>query len=352
MKTTPPTSPLKFRFTTGWQVILSHILGWLAFFTLIIISRPQRFPFPQEQSWGSFPFLIMGWQLILFYLNSYFLIPWVLLRRGVLTYLLSCGVLIFVGVMLFFAHPIKGFPNPMANQGAVFRFLPVILPQVLILGLGAAFRLWLDRMALESKNQEIENENLKTELSFLRSQISPHFLFNVLNGVVALSRKHSDQVEPALIRLSTLMRYMLYETDDHKVTLSHEWEYLESYLELQRMRFGAQVEITVEKQWNNDQILIEPMLLIPFLENAFKHGTQVVGQPRIAVRSYQEGPELHFEVKNTFALSASLSAPDTYKGIGLVNVRRRLELLYPGKFTLITEPDGTWFLAHLTLLTS
>ena len=111
--------------------------------------------------------------------------------------------------------------------------------------------------------KERENENLKTELSFLRSQVSPHFLFNVLNNMVAMASLKSDQLEPSLIRLSGLMRYMLYESDETSVTLLREIEYVNSYIELQKIRYAKSLGIRVDMDPGDNQ-LIEPMLLDPF----------------------------------------------------------------------------------------
>src|ERR1700749_39736 len=118
-----------------------------------------------------------------------------------------------------------------------------------------------------------ENTHLRTELSFLRSQINPHFLFNILNSLTSLARKKSDQLEPSIISLSQLMRYMLYDSSDNKVPLAKEMEYLESYINLQKLRFGADLKVDVTFSINNDDCLVEPMLFIPMVENAFKYGT-------------------------------------------------------------------------------
>src|SRR5205085_9613351 len=154
-------------------------------------------------------------------------------------------------------------------QGHIlFNFFFVLF----FLAASTAYCLVKDRIHNERIAHEKQTENLKTELSFLHSQVRPHFMFNIMNNMVALARKKSDILEPSLIKLSALLRYMLYETDE-KVPLKKEIEYLQSYIDLQRQRFGNTVHIRTSMQEEEQHYEIEPMLLIPFVENAFKHGT-------------------------------------------------------------------------------
>jgi len=206
----------------------------------------------------------------------------------------------------------------------------------------------IDKIASDKLLQQRENENLKTELSFLRSQVSPHFMFNVLNNMVALARKKSDQLEPSLIKLSSLMRYMLYETDEQKVQLEKEVEYLQSYIDLQQQRFGKNVAIHSCFSQNDGNYTIEPMLLIPFVENAFKHGTGLIQNAEIDIELKAKNHILYFTVRNKYN-SEKEEQKDKTAGIGLTNVERRLNLLYGKDHTLlITKKDG-WFTVSLQL---
>jgi sensor histidine kinase YesM len=190
---------------------------------------------------------------------------------------------------------------------------------------------------------------LGMELKFLRSQISPHFLFNILTNLVSLARKRSDQLESSLLMLSGLMRYMLYDADK-KISLQQEVEYLESYVALQKLRFGREVKIdfNIELSQEGTNYSIEPMLLIPFVENAFKHGTGYEDQPYIDISLMVSNGVLVFRVKNKFDREAEASKDDN-SGIGLSNVRSRLSLLYPNRFDLVIQKDGHLFSIHLTL---
>jgi two-component system, LytTR family, sensor kinase len=205
-----------------------------------------------------------------------------------------------------------------------------------------------DRSDFETGRKEQENEKLKSELSFLRSQVSPHFMFNVLNSLASLARKKSDRVEDAIIQLSQLMRYSLYHTDK-KVTLEQEAEYLNNYIELQKLRFGASVEMHFHVDIVQRDVMIEPMLLVPFVENAFKHGVGLMANPVIIIMLKANGDNIHFAVRNKFNTSPS-EIKDASSGIGLQNVKRRLDLLYKDHYTLnIYATKENWFITELTI---
>ncbi len=200
----------------------------------------------------------------------------------------------------------------------------------------------------ERRTREEKQERMQSELSFLRSQISPHFIFNVLNSIVYLIRSKSDLAEPVTIQLSELIRYMLYETDNKQVPVSKEIDYLKNYIDLQKLRYGDDVEIKVKIEGNDSSLTIEPMLLIPFVENAFKHGIGMVHNPVIDIRLSYIGNVLNFTVENKIA-PETRESKDFSSGIGLKNVRRRLELLYPGSHGLQIEDNGIMFVARLSL---
>lgn len=195
--------------------------------------------------------------------------------------------------------------------------------------------------------KERENENLKTELSFLRSQVSPHFLFNVLNNMVAMARLKSELLEPSLIRLSGLLRYMLYESDETSVTLLRETEYVNSYIELQKIRFAKSLIILSDMDEGDTQ-LIEPMLLIPFIENAFKHGTGNIEDPVIDISLRISEGLIDFRVKNKYN-PKNEEIKDPTSGIGLPNVIRRLNLLYDQKHILSINKENGLFTISLQI---
>lgn len=223
-----------------------------------------------------------------------------------------------------------------------------LFPFVFIIIASTAFRTTRDKMRENERNKERETENLKTELSFLRSQVSPHFMFNVLNNMVALARKKSDALEPSLIKLSSLLRYMLYETDEEKVLVEKEVDYLNNYIDLQKQRFGKHIQINTSFEERHQGLSIEPMLLIPFVENAFKHGTGLIPDACIDIMLKVEKGGLDFSVKNRYNGDAS-EIRDKTSGIGLNNVKRRLNLLYDKNHSLQIEKKEGWFIVTLHL---
>ena len=225
----------------------------------------------------------------------------------------------------------------------------LFFPTLAFLFISTLYRLIADKIQHEKKQKEIVAEQLAIKLKFLRSQINPHFIFNVLTNLVSLARKKSDQLEPALLKLSDLMRYMLYESDGSKVPLLQEIEYLQSYIDLQRLRFGDDIliEVNIDVPQDKSQYNIEPMMLIAFVENAFKHGTGV-DDPFIKINLTVENNKLEFDVKNKY-VGELTGNKDGGSGIGLENVQSRLILLYPKQHSLAVKKDAAIFDVHLTL---
>jgi two-component system LytT family sensor kinase len=335
-------------------VISMHIAAWVLLFSLPYLLRRSYNPDEaQHQPQVDTTMNFIGARIndialiSFFYLNALLLIPKLFYKRRYGLYMLavviSFAVYVFVGWLVFsnFMHSAQPFQLQLHLLFSTFTFL-------FILACSIAYKTIRDKIIADNLAREIENEFLKTELSLLRSQVSPHFMFNVLNNMVALARKKSDHLEDSLIKLSQLMRYMLYETDEAKVSLEKESDYLQSYIDLQQQRFGKKVQVNVAMHAADKMYDIEPMLLIPFVENAFKHGTGLVQYPQIDINLSAEKEQLTFTVSNKFD-AASVEIKDKASGIGLANVQRRLQLLYPNKHTLrITKQNGT-FIVNLQI---
>ena len=335
-----------------WVTILVHILCWGVLFTLPYLMRPSfNIPDPKffEKNREGITYLTLINRLIwvvLFYVNANYLTPKLYYRKNpwafILTILLIFSILLLVDYISFRTF-ITGMEYKFRNFFS-FNFFPILF----VLASSTAYRLVIDRIKMERREKDKVNENLKTELSFLRSQVSPHFMFNVLNNMVAMARKKSEQLEPSLIKLSSLLRYMLYETDE-KVPLKKEVEYLQSYIDLQQQRFGNSIKIQSHMDPGDAYLEIEPMLLIPFVENAFKHGTGMIENAEIIIELKVEKCLLTFSVRNKYN-PESAEMKDKTSGIGLVNVQRRLSLLYDTRQSLmITGQDG-WFVVSLQIL--
>jgi LytS/YehU family sensor histidine kinase len=283
-----------------------------------------------------------------FYVHSHVLLPKLAFQRKWWRYLASVVGFILLWVAFswfYFTYVLYVFNEEPFNIRNALIY--AIVPTLVFMVVSTTYRLILDRVNRDRLEREKVNENLKTELSLLRSQVSPHFMFNVLNNMVALARKKSDLLEPSLIKLSQLMRYMLYETED-RVSLQREVEYLENYIDLQKQRFGNAVRITTVVKDLDIPHEIEPMLLIPFVENAFKHGVGMIEDPYIDIQMYLADGKLHFKVENRF-VENSAEVKDSASGIGLNNVRRRLNLLYPQKHTLDIDSANGIFTIYLQI---
>ncbi|AYA37699.1 histidine kinase [Hymenobacter oligotrophus] len=207
------------------------------------------------------------------------------------------------------------------------------------------------RRVLERAQLELERVQMLTEVSLLKAQLNPHFFFNTLNNIYALTRSDVERARTAIHRLSRLMRYVLYDTQAGTTLLSQEVRFLQDYIELMQLRLTDQVQLTVEWPAPLREVALAPLLLLPYLENAFKHGVDTDAPSRIYIGLRQPTPEtLAFEVRNT--CPASPAANLEPGGIGLPNTERRLALLYPDRHTLTVAPPaapGGEYRVHLTL---
>ena len=201
---------------------------------------------------------------------------------------------------------------------------------------------------MEKVKNQLEKQNLSSELALLRSQVNPHFLFNTLNNINALVKKDPERTNQSILKLSDIMRYMLFEAANEKVHLVKEIEYIRSYIGLLSLRLEKADYIRFSVTGEPQQISLPPMLFIPFVENAFKHGLKDADSPGILISLNIGKERLNFEVRN-FIKSPSLADTPDSKGIGIVNLKRRLELLYPDKHILLIRSDGKEYFCRLEL---
>lgn len=321
-----------------------HVLAWsiVLFFPYFVSSADNQYKI------GPLPglyFTLSGIiHIILFYTNILWLYPKLLNRAYWVFYIIAVVLLIFFSVKVKF-YVLEWWFQDVIQDARTH----VLFPSVLVFIVSLFYSITADKIRAEKLQKENEAMQLGMELKFLRSQISPHFLFNILTNLVLLARKKSDHLESSLLMLSGLMRYMLYDAGK-KISLEQEVEYLESYIALQKLRFGREVSIITRIELPDAEkgYHIEPMLLIPFVENAFKHGTGYEDAPFIAINLTIRDGLLVFGVKNKFDRETDTSK-DEISGIGLDNVRSRLTLLYPGRHELGIHSDKCLFNVHLTL---
>ncbi|NJO67919.1 MAG: histidine kinase [Bacteroidetes bacterium] len=199
----------------------------------------------------------------------------------------------------------------------------------------------------DKKRKELENKRLNAELAFLKSQVNPHFFFNTLNTIYFLAHKKSDQTEHVVVKLSEIMRYMIYESNASEVSLNREIKYLSDYIDLQKMRLSKKVEVKFNVHGDAGNLLIAPMMLIPFIENAFKHGISYAEESFVFIEIMILDSELAFITRNRIFSKKEIT--EETSGVGLENVRKRLALLYPDRHRLIIDQHNKEFIVDLNI---
>jgi len=342
---------MTFRITKNSKIltITIHVLVWLGLFMLPFLDENhQHFNSPFIYRIG-FDYVLFA---VFFYMNAYFLIPRYFLAKKIEKYILIIVACIPAVFLIKFAyaeilhHYILNDNRPPFNLARMFY--GSLFPSLFVLALSTTMRITNEWFKTEKQKKEMENEKLISELAFLKSQVNPHFLFNILNNICSLARKKSDHTEDAIIKLSQIMRYMLYESKDEKVSLEKEVEYLQNYIELQRLRISDSVAISFQIEGRPETRMIEPMLLIPFVENAFKHGISYLEESRIEINLRINQDTIWFRVVNN-VVKRPADAIYVESGIGLKNVLRRLDLLYPSAHDIKIQEDGVTYLAELTI---
>jgi len=209
-------------------------------------------------------------------------------------------------------------------------------------------KLAIDWYESQKFKAELIQQKQAGELTLLRSQVNPHFLFNTLNNIYSLVYQKSDDAPAAVMKLSGIMRYMLYDAVADKVLLEKEVEYLQSFIELQNLRLKQKDFVVMNIQGELNGRTIAPMLLIPFVENAFKHGSRNVANPGILINLFVDSRQIHFEV-TSYMRKNVLEPRDGSGGNGLTSTKRRLELIYPGKHHLFIIPGEEMYTVKLTI---
>ncbi|MBB6499787.1 sensor histidine kinase [Pedobacter cryoconitis] len=334
--------------------LLAHFIYWafIGGMILLILLFGEKKSFTSGELLVSFGYFSII-NISIFYINYTLLIPQLLKKYWY--YILSIIILIAVmaavktimavlyrDVILQYNDPktgvIKYRDITLYMVGTIFTSGFFIISSCLI-----KFMLdWFSNIRIQ---RSLETEKKDMELQFLKSQLNPHFLFNSLNNIYSLAYQKSDKAADAILKLSEIMRYMIYESNDSWVALSKEIEYLKSYVELQKLRFkdGAAVEMTLNGEIDDQQII--PLILISFVENAFKHGVANDPKDPIRINIIANQKILHFSITNR----KNNSNKDQMGGVGLNNVERRLQLLYPERYKLNIVNSATHYTSELML---
>ena len=324
-------------------VILVHVFCWLILAVGVLYYHPLTWGVViPVQFWVKQTILLvilMG----VFYLNFYLLIPRLLIQQKVLVYIVSAIALLVVVTLLnslinsafnlndfFFKLPPPKHEKHHGNfDGFVFGMNLLMIAN----GITVSFiQKWQQEVNLR---QQLEQEKTTTELTLLKAQINPHFFFNTLNTIYSYTLSDGDMARTAITNLSKMMRYVLYDAAGLQTPLTKEIDFIREYVELMKLRISKKTTVLLQVQEQVSEVMIAPMLFLPFVENAFKHGISSIAEGQITVWIMQDKRSIELTVRNTIYQNRRASE-DESNGIGIVNTTRRLELLYPGKYTLRT----------------
>ena len=328
---------------------LHHLAFWIVVFFSWFYLRHQEYR--NSTMALAVTFVKVADLMVMIYFVNYWLIPKVLYKKRYIDFSVVFIVMALVSGIckVYMLRVITGNASTYSfNTGLKTKLYENVISDFFLVLAGAAVRMIVDYLAMQQRLAEVAKEKAVTELNFLKSQINPHFLFNSLNAVYFLIHKENSEARDALHKFSDMLRYQLYEASVDKIPLEKEVRYLKDYSDLQMLRKDDTVQISFKVPDQLYSYRIEPLLLIPFLENAFKHISHHQSEPNtVSVELDVKDDILYYSVQNTKEqISGSTEKPG---GIGLNNVKRRLELLYPGKYELVATDQGDKYLIYLKL---
>lgn len=327
-------------------IALAHVLVWVVFAIAIFFYHPlfSGIDIPL-QAWmmQSVTLVLL---IIAFYINATVLVPKLLLKSHAAYYFVA--IIAIVATIVFIiglTDQVLNSPQPLRRAAEFLRAprlkpdrrsnieRPTIILTALVLGIGTSIAVIQKWQNDKQKREELEKEKVTSELSFLKAQIHPHFFFNTLNNIYALTAVDAELAGKAIHQLSRMMRYLLDGTQTGDTMLSKEIAFVKDYISLMQLRVTDAVSVNVGIPPNLVDVPVAPMIFLPFVENAFKHGVTATQPTHINIIILQKNNTLDLTVKNTVVRGSSMSL-ETNSGIGLANTKRRLDLLYPGKYTL------------------
>ena len=286
--------------------------------------------------------------MLLVYLNFYVLIPQFFQKNKFWQYI------ILTLLSVFLVNLVNSYTDPFYEEmleeftlkDHISEFIiATFLPTLTLLGTAIAVKLFKMLLQKELQLQQVENEKLQTELTFLKDQVNPHFLFNALNNIYVQSRKRPKEASESILLLSDLLRYQLYDCAKDKVYLTKEIDYLKNYLELDKMR-RSKAAINFKIHGSAAGKLVQPFLFSPFIENAVKHGMSLENESTINILFDISDTQIHFQIENS---KPNTPVQHETGGIGLGNVKRRLNLLYPDKHSLNIKEEQNFYRVDLKL---
>jgi two-component system, LytTR family, sensor kinase len=358
---------MKINKTNGNKlIILLHVLVWLLILILPFYFILYNSDFEKKMFLNAYLQLIS--YALIFYIHYFILIPKLFFKNKRLIYFLSGFALIIILVFSvenytrpprFMHHDPPSFDKmipPPPNEGEhqhepPTRNIPLFnffITSLLVSGFSLGLRFYGKLAQNEKLQKEAEKEKLNSELTFLKNQMNPHFFFNTMNNIYALVQSNPDDAAKAIHTLSKLMRYMLYESEQGNTTLSNEIAFINNYLDMVRLRLSKKVELSIHLPKDYTDIHIPPLLFIPFIENAFKHGVSYKEKSFINIIMKVEQNQINFICNNSsFLTNENELMSDS--GIGLENITKRLNLLFPNTHKLTITQTANMFSVNLSL---
>ena len=325
--------------------ILWHVLFWIAATGYLMIAFRGR----SESGWDFFIITLRYLPAHIFFVYSsiYFLLPELLFKKKYVLFSISLLVIIFVCAVYIRFIDTSVYHS---NEGFTDRrlFLRTIFGNFNLCGIAIAIKLFKSWYSEREAKQQAEKAELLSQLQLLRSQVHPHFLFNTLNNLYSLTINNSPDSSAVVLKLSAMLRYMLYECNVGAIPLESEIDMLRNYISLEQIRYGDRLEMSINITGDIKDKMIAPLLLLPFLENCFKHGaSKQIGQCWINMDLAVEGNTLYLKLVN--GSSNDGDEQQINEGIGLTNVQKRMNLLYPNAHKLKLIPGEDTFTVSLEL---
>jgi sensor histidine kinase YesM len=339
---------------------LPHIIGVL-FFAILPL-----FVFDNDDNRATFwiytYYYQLAFMLVAFYVNFLIIVPKYFFAKNRLAYFITVIVftiaLLYVSQYLYELIDIDSFRNEIVPDDGikqrpegVWGLHPKIIDNffliLLVLGFSTGMAIIQRLVKNETLQKAVEKARVDSELAFLKNQISPHFFFNSLNNIYALIAIDTDKAQDAVEKLSGLMRYLIYESDIKTVELQKEFEFTQNYIDLMQQRLTSKVKLNINIQQKPPKVEIPPLIFIPFIENAFKHGISYREDSFISVDLKTENHKLVFDCKNSIPQQAK--DPRESGGVGIVNIKKRLELIYGDHAQLTMNNDGFEHSVHLII---
>ena len=332
--------------------VVYHILFWTGLLVLYSLWEVcffnSRFSFVFALSNNAVRLGVLGGAV---YYNIYVLIPKYLAnKQGWKYFLMFILLVLLVTPLENFLLYTKSEEVPEMQAQILQTMNLSFVSNFFIVGTSTLVKITLDWLKTQRDKQQLQTETMQSELRFLKSQINPHFLFNTLNSLYALTLKKSDKAPDIVLKLSEMMRYMLYECNEPFVPLKKEVQYIQNYLELEKLRQAEHVTIRFSVEGDIEDQKIAPLLFMSFIENCFKHGLgHHLSKGFVRIHLQVKGEHLNIKIENSKPESMPAPLNARSGGIGLANVRRRLDLIYPNRYILDIEDAPNVFSVRLNL---